>query len=170
VRALQIALAMLGVLVAVAAATYVAGEQTEVVVIRTRDGGGETYDTKVWAVDHDGVPWVRVANPERFWFQRLARDPHVQLIRGGVERARDRAAARHARGARGDRRAVPREVRRGRLVVRCAAAPRSGSGPARSRSTGRRVMARERWRAARRGGHPARLGADALAAASRARR
>jgi hypothetical protein len=74
------------VLAAVAAATYWAGEQTEVVRIRTLDDGGTTHDTKVWAVDHDGVPWVRVANPERSWFQRLSRNPRAVLIRGGVER------------------------------------------------------------------------------------
>jgi len=87
VRAARIALAGVGLLLAVGAATYVAGEQTEVVVIRTRDGDGTTYDTKVWAVDHEGVPWVRVANPKRFWFQRLTQDPHVRLVRGGVEQA-----------------------------------------------------------------------------------
>ena len=74
-------------LVAIAAVTYWAGEQTEVVVIRTLDGDGTSYDTKVWAVDHDGAPWVRVANPERLWFQRLSRSPRVVLIRGGVEQA-----------------------------------------------------------------------------------
>ena len=74
-------------LAAVAIATYWAGEQTEVVLIRTLDGDGTTYDTKLWAVDHDGAPWVRVANPERLWFQRLSRNPHMVLIRGGVEHA-----------------------------------------------------------------------------------
>jgi len=82
----RIAALVLLALAAVALATYVAGERTEVVVIRTLDGDGTSYDTKVWAVDHDGVPWVRVANPERFWYQRLSRDPHAVLIRGGVER------------------------------------------------------------------------------------
>ena len=74
-------------LVAVGVATYVSGEQTEVVVVRTQDGEGATHDTKVWVVDHDGVPWVRVANPRRAWFQRLSQNPHALLIRGGVERA-----------------------------------------------------------------------------------
>jgi hypothetical protein len=85
-RALRIGSVVLLVLAAVAAATYVAGEQTEVVVIRTLGGDGAIHDTKVWAVDHDGVPWVRVANPERSWFQRLSRNPRAVLIRGGVER------------------------------------------------------------------------------------
>ena len=83
-RIAAIALLALG---AIAFGTYVAGEQTEVVVIRTRDGDGATHETKVWAVDHDGVPWVRVANPQRLWYQRLSRDPHAVLIRRGVEQA-----------------------------------------------------------------------------------
>jgi len=31
-----------------------------------------------------GVAWVRVARPQRQWFQRLLRDPHAQIVRGGV--------------------------------------------------------------------------------------
>ncbi len=85
-RALRITSIVLLVLVAIAGATYIAGEQTEVVAVRTLDGDGTSYDTKVWVVDHDGAPWVRVANPERLWFQRLSRNPRVRLIRGGVER------------------------------------------------------------------------------------
>jgi hypothetical protein len=37
-------------------------------------------------VDHDGVPWVRVANPERRWYRRLARNPRAELARGGATR------------------------------------------------------------------------------------
>jgi Uncharacterized protein conserved in bacteria (DUF2255) len=84
-RALRITSVVLLVLVAGAAATWWAGEQTELVVIRTLDGDGTQYHTKVWVVDHDGAPWVRVANPGRFWFHRLSRNPHAPLIRGGVE-------------------------------------------------------------------------------------
>jgi hypothetical protein len=80
----RIVLALFVLLPVGAAVTYWAGEQRETVVIRTLDGDGTPYDTKVWVVDHDGVPWVRVANPERFWFQRLSRNPRVELIRGGV--------------------------------------------------------------------------------------
>jgi hypothetical protein len=105
VTARRFALAALGALVLAGAATYWAGERTEVVVIRTRDGDGTRYDTKVWVVDHDGAPWVRVANPKRFWFERLSRNPHVELIRGGVAqpviaRVQDRPEARAAIDAR----------------------------------------------------------------------
>jgi hypothetical protein len=67
----------------VAAATYVAGEQVEVVVLRTFDAEGASHATKMWVVDHDGRPWVRVANPRRAWYRRLLANPEVELLRGG---------------------------------------------------------------------------------------
>jgi hypothetical protein len=78
--------ALLGAFLALAAAgalTYWAGEQTEVVVLRTRDGAGGVHETKMWAVDVAGEPWVRVANPERAWYRRLLANPNVELVRGG---------------------------------------------------------------------------------------
>ena len=61
--------------------TFVAGEQIEVVVLRTYDAEGISYDTKLWVVDLEGTPWVRVANPKRQWFQRLLANPRAELIR-----------------------------------------------------------------------------------------
>jgi hypothetical protein len=40
-----------------------------------------------WVVDREGVPWVRVANPGRAWFQRLRAEPRVELVRQGVAQA-----------------------------------------------------------------------------------
>ncbi len=68
--------------------TYVAGEQTEVVVLRTRDAAGTMHETKMWCVDHDGAPWVRVANAERHWYRRLLTHPEVELVRNGETSAR----------------------------------------------------------------------------------
>jgi len=73
---------------AIVLATYVAGEQTEVVRLRTRDDAGKEWTTKMWVVDVDGVTWVRVANPQRDWYQRLLANPHVELERGGRVEAR----------------------------------------------------------------------------------
>ena len=70
-------------LLALAAATYVAGEQTEVVVLRTVDAQGEAFETKMWVVDHDGEVFVRVANPRRHWYQRLLANPRAELVRDG---------------------------------------------------------------------------------------
>ena len=86
-RGLRIAGVILGPLVLVAVATYVAGEQTEVAVLHTTDDTGATHATKMWVVDQDGAAWVRVARPERLWFQRLEAQPRVDLTRGDETRA-----------------------------------------------------------------------------------
>jgi hypothetical protein len=78
----RIALATLGVLIALAFATFLAGERTEVVMLRTRDDVGAAFETKMWVVDYEGAPWVRVANPERHWYRRLLAHPNVELVRG----------------------------------------------------------------------------------------
>lgn len=83
VRSLGVVLA---VLVVLALATYVAGEQTEVAVLRTVDANGATHETKLWVVDLDGTPWVRVARPRRAWYQRAKERPEVELVRDGVAR------------------------------------------------------------------------------------
>jgi len=67
----------------IVAATYVAGEQTEVVVLHTRDERGAEFATKMWVVDLGDVTWVRVANPNRAWYHRLLANPHVELERRG---------------------------------------------------------------------------------------
>jgi len=82
--ALRVGGGALLVLLLVAGATYVAGEQTEVVVLRTFDREGAAHETKMWVVDREGVPWVRVANPQRGWFLRLEEDPKAELVRGGT--------------------------------------------------------------------------------------
>jgi len=74
----------LAVFVAFAASIYVAGEQTEVVVLRTFDADGRPYDTKLWVVDDGGSSWVRVARPERRWLARLEAIPGVELTRHGA--------------------------------------------------------------------------------------
>lgn len=69
---------------ALGVATWLAGEQTEVVVLRTTDALGAAHETKLWVVDLDGTAWVRAARPERRWFQRLRERPAVELVRRGV--------------------------------------------------------------------------------------
>ena len=83
VRLRGIAAAAAGLLALVAVSTYVAGEQVEVVVLRTFDAAGRAHATKMWVVDHDGRAWVRVAHPGRAWYQRLLARPEVELVRGG---------------------------------------------------------------------------------------
>jgi hypothetical protein len=82
-RALRVAAVALLLLLAAGVATYVAGEQTEVVVLRSFDAQGQAHETKLWAVEHDGSVFVRVANPRRHWYRRLLVEPHAELVRGG---------------------------------------------------------------------------------------
>ena len=67
----------------IVAGTYVAGEQTEVVVLHTRDERGAEFSTKMWVVDLGDVTWIRVENPRRAWYRRLLANPRIELERGG---------------------------------------------------------------------------------------
>jgi hypothetical protein len=84
-RSLALLLLALGV---VALATWLAGEQTEVAVLRTFDAAGAPHDTKLWVIDVGDTPWVRVASRSRAWYQRLLAEPRVELVRGGRSEAR----------------------------------------------------------------------------------
>lgn len=84
----KILFALLAILALVGAGTYLAGEQTDVVVLRTFDAGGAPHETKRWVVDLEGAPWVRVANPRRVWYRRRLAHPRVELVRGGETQAR----------------------------------------------------------------------------------
>lgn len=83
------ALVALGVLL-VAAGMLVVGHLAlieigrEVVTLRTPlpDGGWE--QTRLWIVDHDGVPWLHSAGED--WVRRFDGDPLVELERHGEVR------------------------------------------------------------------------------------
>ncbi|MBM4334707.1 MAG: hypothetical protein FJ108_02175 [Deltaproteobacteria bacterium] len=64
--------------------TWLAGERTEVAELRTFDAAGLPHDTKLWIVDKDGRPWVRIARPGRSWGEQLRANPEAELTRGGV--------------------------------------------------------------------------------------
>ena len=70
------------------AGTYLLGEQGEIAVLRTRDATGAEFTTKLWVVDLGDVTWLRVANPQRAWYQRLISNPRVELTRRGRTEAR----------------------------------------------------------------------------------
>jgi hypothetical protein len=67
----------------IVAGTWLAGEQTEVVVLHTRDERGAEFTTRMWVVDLGDVTWIRVANPGRAWYRRLLANPRVELERRG---------------------------------------------------------------------------------------
>jgi len=64
--------------------TYLAGERTEVVVLRTHDEAGAPYDTKMWIADVNGAPYLRIGRAGRSWGERLKTHPDVELIRAGA--------------------------------------------------------------------------------------
>jgi hypothetical protein len=67
--------------------TYLAGEQTEVAVLHSRDERGAEFTTKLWVVDLGDVTWIRVANSDRAWYRRLLANPRIELERGGQREA-----------------------------------------------------------------------------------
>lgn len=78
----RLALIALSAVFLLALGTYLAGEQTEVAVLRTHDDAGVAYETKMWVVDVDGRPYVRIGRSGRGWGERARAHPDVDLIRG----------------------------------------------------------------------------------------
>ncbi len=78
-----VAIVLSGV-VLLALGTYLAGERTEVAVLTTHEANGAPHDTKMWIVDYDGKPYVRIGRPGRGWGERLKADPKVELTRAGA--------------------------------------------------------------------------------------
>jgi len=54
----------------------------EIAVLRTYDGDGTAFETRVTVLDRRGSPWIR-GRPERQWFQRLRANPIAELRRDG---------------------------------------------------------------------------------------
>jgi hypothetical protein len=85
-RALLAALGSLPVLIAIG--SYLAGEQYEVVVLRTLDDNHHPHDTTLWIIDHEGTPWVRGIRRNLRWIERVRANPRVELVRNGETTAR----------------------------------------------------------------------------------
>jgi hypothetical protein len=67
--------------------TYLAGERTEVAVLKTWDADKNPYETKMWIVDYDGHAYVRIGRASRAaqgWGARVHANPDVELTRGGA--------------------------------------------------------------------------------------
>ncbi len=79
----RLALIALSGLFLIGLGTWLAGEQTEVAVLRTVDDAGAPHDTKLWVADVDGHSYVRIGRSGRSWGERLKKHPDVELIRGG---------------------------------------------------------------------------------------
>ena len=90
-RIVRVVLGVVAALLLVGIATFVAGERTEVARLRTFDTRSVVYETKLWVVDQPDGMWVRVARPERQWFQRLRKNPEIEIVRQGGAPQRVRA-------------------------------------------------------------------------------
>ncbi|HTO52853.1 MAG TPA: hypothetical protein VMR50_05650 [Myxococcota bacterium] len=84
----RLAAIVLSAFVLLGLGTYLAGERTEVAVLRTYEGDGTPRDTKMWVVDYQGAPYVRIGRPGRGWGERLKANPDVELTRAGATSAR----------------------------------------------------------------------------------
>jgi hypothetical protein len=83
----RIALVLLSGLFLLGLGTYLAGERTEVGVLKTYDAAGTSYQTKMWVVDLDGHAYVRIGRPGRGWGERVKAHPDVELERNGASAA-----------------------------------------------------------------------------------
>jgi hypothetical protein len=54
-------------------------------VLRTRGADGRIHETRLAVFDdEDGSLWIQSGHHFRGWYERLLRDPEVELVRGGV--------------------------------------------------------------------------------------
>ncbi len=68
----------------IALGAWLAGERTEVAELRSFDDAGRPHETKLWIVDVDGRPYVRIARSVRSLGAELRANPEVELTRAGV--------------------------------------------------------------------------------------
>lgn len=52
-------------------------------VLRTHDEEGKAYETRMIVIDDGDTTWVQSGHHFRGWYDRLRRNPAVELVRGG---------------------------------------------------------------------------------------
>ena len=57
---------------------------SEIVTVRTTGPGGETSETRLWIVDHQGAAWLRSGMNTSGWYVRIEANPAVEVERGGA--------------------------------------------------------------------------------------
>ena len=58
-----------------------ASERVEVVELHTQDEAGETISTRLWVVDDEGYPYLRVGGDGSGWFSRLQANGEIRVTR-----------------------------------------------------------------------------------------
>lgn len=61
----------------------VASERVEVVELHTLDAAGAPVTTRLWIVDDEGYPYLRVGSDGSGWFTRLQENGEIELTRNG---------------------------------------------------------------------------------------
>jgi hypothetical protein len=59
-------------------------ELGDVVALRTVDERGSLRETRLLVVDHEGSAYVAAGSGGKRWLARLAREPRIEIVRGGV--------------------------------------------------------------------------------------
>ena len=78
--------ALLAVVTAFGAATFLALEGGEVVVLRTAGPPDGPRTTRTWVADEDGAAWVEAANPERAFLRQVEKTGELEMVRDGLPR------------------------------------------------------------------------------------
>lgn len=78
----------LGAMLAFAAATLLALEGREVVVLRTFDRHGQVRETRIWIADDQEASYIEAANSDRPFLDDIAVNPVVEIQRHGTTQRR----------------------------------------------------------------------------------
>ena len=81
--------AVVALLLAFGAVTWLALEACDVAVLETHGAGGSARRTRVWFAEHDGALWLEAPVPDREWLLDVQASPRVNLERAGVMQAYD---------------------------------------------------------------------------------
>ena len=79
--ALWVCGSILGLILSFAVLQTLASERVEVVELFTVDEDGAEVVTRLWIVDHEGRPFLRVAASGSGWYARLQAQPDIHVRR-----------------------------------------------------------------------------------------
>ena len=78
------AITVLGILLALLGLHMLASERVEIIELHTIAEDGETYTTRLWIVEHEGVPYLQAETEESEWLIRGQQNGSVSVTRGRV--------------------------------------------------------------------------------------
>ena len=76
---------VLGLLIIVVATQMLTSELgSEIVELHTLDDTGQSRTTRLWIVDHEGIPYLRAGMASSGWLLRALSNNAVEMTRNGV--------------------------------------------------------------------------------------